>query len=300
MTSQQKAYFYAVAAILSWSTIASAFKISLRYFDYLQLLFFASLFSTFVLFIIIIFQKKVHLLKKTQRRDLFSSAFLGFLNPFLYYFVLLKAYSILKAQEAGTLNYIWPITLVLLSIPFLRQKIRWISIVAIVISFLGIVIISTEGSLATLEFSNPFGVALAVGSSIFWALYWIYNMKDKRDEVIKLFTNFIFGTIFIFIAILFSDGLGVISFRGLAGALYIGIFEMGLTYFLWLKALQLSENTAKVSNLVYFSPFISLLIINITIGEKILLSTIAGLILIIGGIILQQTSGRIKMEHRKD
>ena len=292
MSSQQKAYIYATAAILSWSTIASAFKISLRYFDYLQLLFFASAFSVIVLFIIILFQNKLSLLKQTTPANLFNSIFLGFLNPFLYYFVLLKAYTILKAQEAGTLNYIWPITLVLLSIPLLKQKIKWVSIVAIIISFLGIIVISTEGRITTLEFNQPFGIALAVGSSIFWALYWILNIKDKRDDVIKLFINFIFGTVFIFIAVILSGGFDIISVAGLTGALYIGIFEMGLTYFLWLKALQLSDNTAKVSNLVYLAPFISLLIINITIGEKILVSTITGLALIIVGIILQQVSDR--------
>ena len=294
MKSQKKAYILATAAILCWSTIASAFKITLEHFGYLQLLFFASAFSVVVLFIIILFTKKFPQLRQTTSINLFHSAILGFLNPFLYYLVLLKAYTLLKAQEAGTLNYIWPITLVLLSIPLLKQKIRWLSIVAIIISFIGIIVISTEGRITTLEFNQPFGVALAVGSSIFWALYWILNIKDKRDEVIKLFVNFIFGTFFIFLASLLSGGFEAISVQGLAGALYIGIFEMGLTYFLWLKALQLSENTAKVSNLVYLSPFISLMIINITIGEKILVSTITGLILIISGIILQQISGRIK------
>jgi len=298
MTSQHKAYIYAIIAILSWSTIASAFKISLRYFDYLQLLFFASAFSVIVFFIIILVQNKLSFLKQTTSANLLNSALLGFINPFLYYFILLKAYSILKAQDAGTLNYIWPITLVLLSIPLLKQKIKWISIIAIIISFSGIIIISTEGRISTLEFNEPFGVALAVGSSIFWALYWIFNMKDKRDEVIKLFLNFVFGTLFIFIVVIFSGGFGAVSLAGLAGAMYIGIFEMGLTYFLWLKALQLSENTAKVSNLVYLSPFISLMIINITIGEKILLSTIIGLVFIIGGIILQQTTSRFRSRNQ--
>ena len=34
---------------------------------------------------------------------------MGLFNPFLYYLVLFKAYDLLEAQEAGTLNYIWPI-----------------------------------------------------------------------------------------------------------------------------------------------------------------------------------------------
>ena len=47
---------------------------------------------------------------------------MGLHNPFLYYLVLLTAYKLLPAQEAGTLNYIWPLVLVLLSIPLLDKN----------------------------------------------------------------------------------------------------------------------------------------------------------------------------------
>ena len=291
MTNQNRAYLFAISAVLFWSTIASAFKVTLNYLDFLQLLLFSSIFSCFVLFVLLVSQKKFHLIKETTKRDVINSSLLGFLNPFLYYIVLLKAYTLLKAQEAGTLNYIWPITLVLLSIPMLKQKIHWVSIVAIFISFFGIIIISTEGKIASLEFREHLGVLLAVSSSIFWALYWIFNIKDKRDEVVKLLLNFLFGSVYILIVVLIFSDLNI-TMKGLAGAVYIGLFEMGLTYFLWLKALKLSVNTARVSNLVYLSPFISLIIIRNVVGEKILLSTIIGLTFIISGIIIQKLSER--------
>ena len=290
MSNQSKAYMFALSAVLFWSTIASAFKITLSYLDYIQLLFFASIFSSISLFIILLLQDKFILIKQLNKKDLLRSSLLGFLNPFLYYLVLLKAYSLLKAQEAGTLNYIWPITLVLLSIPLLKQKINWISIVAILTSFIGIIVISTEGKISLLEFREPLGVFLAVISSVFWALYWIYNLKDKRDEVVKLFVNFVFGTIYILIVVLLFSDFRNIQIPGIIGSIYIGLFEMGITYFLWLKALKLSINTAKVSNLVYLSPFISLIIIRNVVGEKILFSTIIGLVFIISGIIIQQLS----------
>jgi drug/metabolite transporter (DMT)-like permease len=63
---------------------------------------------------------------------------------------------------------------------------------------------------------------------------------------------------------------------------------MGVTFTLWMMALKLSSTTAKVSNLIYLSPFISLILIHFFVGEVILLSTIIGLGLIVGGIVLQQ------------
>ena len=288
MKKQSQAYFFALAAILFWSTMSSAFKITLKFIDYPQLLLYASLFSLIILFIILVAQKKLSLLKQLKTKDYGRSALMGLLNPFLYYFILFKAYTLLKAQEAGTLNYFWPIVLVLLSIPLLKQKISYKSIIAIVISFLGIIIISTEGHVLTLRFSNILGVSLAAGSAIFWALFWILNIKDKRDDIIKLFVNFCFGFTYILITCIIGGGIKLPSTNALLGSIYIGLFEMGITYFLWLKALSLSINTAKVSNLVYISPFIALIIINITVGEKILASTIIGLLFIIGGILLQK------------
>ncbi|MBM3435176.1 MAG: EamA/RhaT family transporter [Bacteroidetes bacterium] len=296
MVRQNQAYLYAIATILLWSTIASAFKISLKYIDYFQLLFLSSVVSSSVLFTTLVIQKKLYLLQQITRKDILNSAVLGLLNPFLYYIVLLKAYTLLKAQEAGTLNYIWPITLVLLSVPILKQRIHWMSIFAVLISFTGILIISTEGKFSTFEFKNPMGVFLAISSSLFWALYWIMNIRDRRDEVAKLFLNFCFGSVYVLIPFVLFSGFKPITWEGVAGSLYIGLFEMGITFVLWLKALTLSSNTAKVSNLVYLSPFISLIIIRNVIGEQILATTIIGLTLIIAGILVQQV---IRTDRRK-
>ena len=290
MQKQNKAYFLALTAVLFWSTVASAFKISLQYLDYFQLLFFSSLVSTLILFVIIISQNKIREIGKTSSKDLLKSALMGFLNPFLYYVVLFRAYSLLKAQEAGTLNYVWPVVIVLLSVPLLKQKISVKSLLAILISFTGAIIIGTNGRIFTLEFSNLEGVFLALGSSVIWSLFWIFNLKDHRDTVIKLLLNFVFGLIYITLACLIFSEISLPNLNSILGSTYIGIFEMGITYIIWLRALQLSSTTAKISNIIFLSPFISLIIIYFTVGEDIMPSTIFGLCLIIGGIIIQKYS----------
>lgn len=288
MKSQSKAFTNAITATLLWSTIGSAFKLTLRHITFADLLLIATVTSTLVLLIVLIVSGKISLLKNLKPDDYLKSAALGALNPFLYYLVLLKAYDLLLAQEAGTLNYIWPVVLVLLSIPLLKQKISWLSIAAILVSFAGTIVIGTRGKIFDLHFGNPLGVLLAVASAFFWALFWIFNVKDKKDEVLKLFLNFCFGSVFILVYILATTGLRVPSMWGLAGSVYAGVFEMGITFIIWLKALQMSSTTAKVSNLVYLSPFISLVIIHFVVGEEILVSTFLGLSLIVGGILFQQ------------
>jgi len=294
MERQKRAYFYAVAAVLFWSTIAAAFKISLPFYSdvlnlhILHLLFYASLTSTIALFLHLLFSKKLNLLKTFSKTDYLYSAAMGFLSPFLYYLVLFHAYSILSAQEAMAINWLWPITLVLLSLPLLRQKIKLKSILAITISFFGVFIIATRGNISGFKFTNPAGVLLALGSTLIWALFWIYNVRDKHDEAVRLFLNFLFGSIFIFLSILLFTKIEFPDLKGFLSAAYIGLFEMGITFILWLKALKLSKTTAHVANLVYLTPFFSLMVISSVVGEKILLSTVIGLIFIVGGITLQK------------
>ncbi len=136
MIKQNQAYLLAILAVVFWSTIGSAFKITLRYVSFIELLLHASFIAIIILLTILIVQKKFSLLLRSSRKDIAKSALFGFLNPFLYYMILVKAYDILQAQEAVTLNYTWPIALVLLSIPILKQKISLKSILALLVSFL--------------------------------------------------------------------------------------------------------------------------------------------------------------------
>lgn len=285
MKNQKKAYLFAGLAVLLWSTAASAFKLTLHYANFNQLLFFSSLTSLIVIFIFILAQKKLDKLFTIKNISLFI--LLGFLNPFLYYLILFKAYSLIPAQLAQPLNFMWPIMIVIISIPMLKQKISLKSISSIFISFLGVIIISTKGNIASLTFDNPFGIALVLFSSIVWALFWILSIKMHTDSLIKLFYSFLFGTIFAFIYSILFAKFTLPSMYGILGSIYIGFFEMGITFIVWYNALKLSSSTAKVNNLIYMTPFLSLIFIALLVKEKLLPSTFVGLIFILAGIIFQ-------------
>jgi drug/metabolite transporter (DMT)-like permease len=291
-TKATSAYLFAGVAIIFWSTISTAFKLSLQNQSPAQLLLWASAVSTLVIFIVILLQKKTGLLMQGSRRDLMRSVILGFLNPFLYYMVLLEAYNRLPAQEAQVLNYIWAVMLSLLAIPILKQIPRLRDICGVLISFCGAVMIALRGEFRQLHFAEPLGVGLALFSTLIWALFWLYNVKDKRDEVVKLFWIFVFGLMFILIFTIVTKQFSLPNKWALAGAVYVGIFEMGITFIVWLMALQRAASTARVTNLIFLTPFISLLLINRVLGEQILQSTFIGLVLIIGGILWQQTGKR--------
>ena len=160
-------------------------------------------------------------------------------------------------------------------------------IIGLVLAFGGVTIIATRGNFTSLHFESLLGVIIAVSTSIVWATFWILNLKDNRKSEVKLFTAFLFGTIFSGIYILAFDSFKMANYNYLLGAIYIGVFEMGITFLFWNNGLQLSNDKTKTSTFAYLSPFISLIFIAFILGETIMFSSIVGLVLIIGGIIYQ-------------
>lgn len=288
MKQSSKAQLYALCSVVLWSTVATAFKLGLQTLSPLYLILTASVFSLLTFFVVILIQGKLKELFNVSISGLGKSALLGALNPFGYYLILFQAYSLLPAQVAQPLNMIWPVTLALLSAPLLKQKITVRNIIAILVSFVGVVFISSQGSLAGMANTNLTGALLAVGSSIIWAIFWILSVLDKRDEIFKLFWNFAFGLLYLILtAFLFTD-FRLPNTKGLPSAIYVGLFELGITYILWMKAMQLSENNAKTGNLIFLSPFLSLVFIHFILGETIFYTTFIGLAFIIAGIWYQQ------------
>lgn len=290
--NHRSAYTYALLAILFWSTIATAFSLALDRVSVFMLMFFSSIIAVVSLVVILAFNGKLMTAIRPGKKGLMFSALLGFINPFFYYWMLLEAYSILPAQEALVLNYSWPIALVLLSVPLLKQKMGLISLFYILISFAGVMVIATKGDLLSLKLTNWKGDMLALFSSVAWALYWIFNLKDTREAAARLLWNFLFGIVYIGIAILIRKDFKMPDAEGFIALAWIGLFELGITFYFWLKALSLAPRTDTISGLVYLSPFLSLLFIALILGEPILWSTIAGLILIITGILLNRRVGK--------
>ena len=125
-------------------------------------------------------------------------------------------------------------------------------------------------------------------STVIWAGYWLLNLRDGRDPVQRLLVNFLFGTLFAFGYAAAAGDVGLPTLPGMVGAAYVGTFEMGLTFVLWISALKLSRTTAEVSGLIFLAPFLSLLVIWLVLGERIHPSTVVGLALIVGGIVALQ------------
>ena len=286
MSNESKAVAFAMAAILLWSTVATAFKIALQYHSVIGLLAGASLTSVLVLMAILFAQGKLLRAIRSFPSNLRNALLLGSLNPVLYYLVLFEAYRRLPAQVAQPVNYTWAITLALLSVPILKHRLTRRDLWGLLLGYSGVVVISIAGKEVTGSL-DYWGLALAIFSTLLWAGFWLLNTKKNNlDPIIGLFHNFLVSLPILGLLIWFVPPppiqWGLMSITSLV---YVGLFEMGITFVFWQMALMRTGNAARLGTLIFLSPLISLFLIHLVLKEPLQLATFLGLALIIAGVI---------------
>ncbi|MEH6470133.1 MAG: DMT family transporter [Halopseudomonas sp.] len=285
---QRRADLFGLSAVLCWSTVATAFKLSLQYLSPAQLVLCASVVSWLFLGGLLLKRGQLRRTLGLFRHHAKDSLLLGALNPTLYYLVLFQAYELLPAQEAQALNYTWALTLSLLAVPLLGHRLRLAEGLAALVCYSGVLVIATRGELLALQFDSLDGVLLALASTLIWALYWIFNTRDKREPVASLFMNVSVGIVLLLVYCGLTGELSQWDARGLWGAGYVGLLEMGISFVCWLLAMKLTLSTARIANLIFIAPLLSLMLISTVLGEVILTSTLVGLGLILAGLALQR------------
>lgn len=288
MNSNTKSIVLASVAVLSWSTVATAFKIALSQLTYFEMLL-VSCITAFMIFTVwMTVERKWGQLRKVSPKLWGTFALLGLLNPVCYYLVLFKSYSFLPAQVAQPINYMWPIVLLVLLAIFDKQPIPGRKYIGMVMSLGGVAFISLGGKGITGDLS-PVGLGLAAFSALLWATYWMFNnrLKDSVDECVSLFLSFLFGTVYMCIAACFMP-VDISSWSGILAGMYIGGFEIGIPFICFGMAIRITSNPALINQMCYLSPFMSLFFIAVILGEPIMLTTYIGLFLIVAGIVYNQ------------
>lgn len=289
MKQTNKAILYACIAVLSWSTVATAFKKSLEHISHFELVLVSCVTSLLIFAILMTIQKKWSLLKGLTGKEWGYFALLGLLNPVAYYLVLFMSYDLLPAQVAQPINYAWPIVLVVLLAFVTKQRIPGKKYIGMAISLAGVATISLGGGLAMENGLSVSGLLLAALSAFLWALYWVVNNKNKErfDASLAFFMTFFFGSLYMGVASLFV-GVDLNTVPGLLWGSYVGAFEMGIPFICFGLAMRKTDNPTLINQLTYLSPFMSLFIISIVLGEKIVPTTMIGLALIVFGIVFNE------------
>lgn len=289
MKNNTRSVLYACIAVLSWSTVATAFKIALMHLTHFEMLLVASCTSLVIFTLLLTVQKKWKEVAELSGKQWGYFAMLGLLNPVAYYLVLFKAYDLLPAQVAQPVNYIWPIMLLVLLALFAHQPIPAKKYIGMFISLSGVALISIGTGQSEGMNLSMFGLLLAFLSSLLWAVYWMINnkFKDKTDGSVALFMAFLFGTGYLLIGAAVV-GVNLHTLPGILSGMYVGGFEMGVSFIFFSLAMRTTSNPALINQLCYLSPFMSLFFIALILGEQIVFTTYVGLALIVAGIMFNE------------
>lgn len=283
-TDERAAAGYAVAAVAAWSTVATAFKLGLTVLAPLQLLLLGTVISTLLFAILATWQRGW----QTTSRTLLWGAGFGLINPFLYYVVLFEAYDRLPAQIAQPLNYTWAITLAVLAWPILGQRLERRTLGGILVGYAGVLILLSRGRIDALPDLDWLGVALALGSTVLWAGYWLGNARVPLPPVTLMAWSFLLATPLVALACRLGPGWPPLTWEALGYGAWVGLIEMGFTFLLWQRALRLTGNAGRIGQLIFLSPFLSLVLIGTVVGETIHPTSVLGLAVIVAGLWLSR------------
>ena len=278
--SERRAVLLALLAVALWSTVATGFKLGLRALEPLQLLLAGTLVSTLFFWTVAGWLGRLRLPAKA----IGQAALFGLLNPFAYYAVLFAAYDRLPAQVAQPLNYTWSIAMALLAWPMLGQRPTRPMLLGILLSYGGVLIVLRPWGMDESLAIDRVGVALALGSTLLWAGYWLAQARSKIDPIGLLAWSFPFGLAATAALCAIGPGWPPLSADTLLFGAWVGLVEMGAAFLLWRYALALTANAARIGQLIYLSPLLSLALIAMVLGEAIHPASIIGLAVIIAGL----------------
>jgi drug/metabolite transporter (DMT)-like permease len=198
-------YIYVSLASIFWASTAAVSKLLLAHLDNLQVLFFSTLFASLSLLIISMVQGKFEVFKTYSFKDYAIFTMMGFIGVFLYRFFLQAAFMLMPVQEAFIVNYTWPIMVVIFAWIILKEKMNLKKVIGLLLSFIGVVVVTTKGNFSVLNFSIG-GVLFALAGAV---VYGFYSVLGKLQTYEK-FTSTTFFYIFSFI---FSNTACIIPIR---------------------------------------------------------------------------------------
>ena len=282
----KKAYFYGGTAIFLWSTIAASTKLMLGSLDSMQILSITMLFAAVFLLLVNLLNGKLKQMKRYSLRDYLYMLTLGILGLFLYNLFLYIGIDSMRASQAFIINYLWPIMTVIFACVILKEPMTVRKAIAIGMSFLGVVIVTSDGGLGGISRGELTGALCCVLAAVSYGLFSVLNKRKGYDNYICMmvchFAAFLVSTLFS----VCSGNVLIPQLSQLPGLLWIGVGTSAIAYTAWALALSLGD-TAKLSNLAYITPFLSLIWTALLLKEPVSLYSVLGLVVIVAGILLQ-------------
>lgn len=281
-----KSYLYAGVSIFLWSTTATVTKLLLGSLNSMQVLGISSLFAFLFLLVINLIKGNFRYFKIYTAKDFIKMALIGTLGTFLYNLLLTIGIGIMPASQAFIINYLWPMMAVIFGCILLEEAFTARKMIAVILSFIGVIFVTSNGDLLQLDAHHLTGALLCVCAAVFYGLFTVLNKKNDYDSYFSMMIFHFMSFILPVICMAVTGDPFLATGPQLPGLIWIGVGTNAIAFTTWALALKFGD-TAKISNLAYITPFLSLIWTSTVLKEPFRLFSFLGLLLIVAGIGVQ-------------
>ena len=277
--------FYATVTIILWGAMPALTKDLLNALPPFETLALSSLFAFLFLFAI---NWRAHSLKKLSAEKIFTAARLGFLGLFLYSAFFYYGLARMTSQEACILNYLWPLMIVLFSCPILGEELTRRKLLAVGMSFVGIVLVMFGGVEENFSSEKIWGALSCIIAAACYGLFSVLNKRRRLEQKLSMMIIWATTAICAGVSGYLFERWSLPSVGEFFGLLWLGILIDAVAYLTWALALEKTTNTARTANIAYLVPVLAIFISTFAFGEELSPAVLPALILIVGGILINK------------
>ena len=282
----KKQYLYAFGAIGFWSTTATVSKLLLTSYTTMQVLALASSVAAVFLLVVNALKGNLKKLRSYQLRDFLITSGVGLLGTFGYEMMLYMGIDRMFASQALIINYLWPMMAVVASCILLKERMTIRKVIAVIMSFVGVMIVTSNGSLSGFAGSSLEGALCCLLAAVFYGTFVACNKRLSYDPMVSMMLYYAQSAVIAFAFVLLSGQIPAVNGMQMLGFVWIGVFCHAIGYVSWALAMRHGD-TAKVANLAYITPFLAMVIAHFVLGDPITFWSVGGLLVIVAGIFLQ-------------
>jgi drug/metabolite transporter (DMT)-like permease len=282
MGGRVKGTFYVLICVALWALIPVVSKMGQATLDNHQFLFWSSLVSLVVLSLAAFFSGTLGEIKDYSPKEWGYLVFLGLLGTYIYYLFLYLGYSRAAGMEVLIVQYTWPIFIVILSIFILKERLNPRKVTAIILGFMGVILVLTKGKFQGVIFGN-FSVMLLVGAGAFcFALFSVLSKKVNKEPLGVISVYFFSACVASFLSMLFYSKFALPSVAEIVPVLLNGILVNGFSYLFWQKALK-STQASYLAPFIFITPVVSAIYLILFFDEPMVFAYALGLICVVSG-----------------
>ena len=293
----KKQYLYALLSVLFWSTMTPVSKTLLKSVSGFEVQLWRAGTAALSLLCIIIARGRLSALLDLLRREGLRLISYGFVGFFGYTTLHLYSLNVLSGQVTSVVNYLWPIFTVCLSCLTLREPFSPADAGALALSFAGVAVTTLGGGAGgPLTQGAVLGLIATIVAALGYAWFSVMNKKLGEDQTLCMFVYNLTSAVLV-LPLAAHAGFSPYSPALVGGLTWLGISGGALGSLFWAMALNCGD-AAKIANLAYATPALSVLICGTVLGEGLHFSSFAGLGLILLGFFVQRRFARRQADRQ--